>query len=86
MLCFASMETKKRETSERKLPLPVGKSDWEYITAHSYCVDKTLFIRDLLASDVGVALFTRPRRSDVMKFGYAFFGKKRAICREAGAV
>ncbi len=68
-----------RETSERKLPLPVGKSDWEYIAAHSYCVDKTLLIRDLLASDAGVALFTRPRRfgkTTAMQMLKCFFEKR----------
>ena len=63
------MEPQQKEKAGRKLPIPVGKSDWEYIAAHNYCVDKTLLIRDLLAADVGVALFTRPRR----------FGKTTAI-------
>ena len=73
------MENLSRETSERKLPLPVGKSDWEYIAAHNYCVDKTLLIRDLLASDAGVALFTRPRRfgkTTAMQMLKCFFEKR----------
>jgi hypothetical protein len=44
------------------LPKPVGRSDWEYIAQNSYCVDKTLFIKDLVDVDAGTALFTRPRR------------------------
>ena len=44
------------------LPKPVGRSDWEYIAAKNYCVDKTLMIRDMIDSDMGVGLFTRPRR------------------------
>ncbi|MBO7683265.1 MAG: hypothetical protein J6T51_00890 [Kiritimatiellae bacterium] len=55
------MEGLRRETPVRKLPLPVGKSDWEEVAGHCYCVDKTLLIRDLLESRTGVALFTRPR-------------------------
>ena len=56
------MEERERDFRAGKLPLPVGKSDWEYMAAKNYCVDKTLLIRDLLETDAGVALFTRPRR------------------------
>ena len=64
-----------------KLPLPVGKSDWEYVAAHNYCVDKTLLIRDLIATDAGVALFTRPRRfgkTTAMQMLKCFFEKRGA--------
>ena len=64
-----------------KLPLPVGKSDWEYVAAHNYCVDKTLLIRDLIATDSGVALFTRPRRfgkTTAMQMLKCFFEKRGA--------
>ena len=44
------MEEKPRDFREGKLPLPVGKSDWEYVAAHNYCVDKTLFIREARGS------------------------------------
>ena len=44
------------------LPKPVGRSEWEYIAAKNYCVDKTLMIRDMIDTDMGVGLFTRPRR------------------------
>ena len=73
------MERLSRETSERKLPLPVGKSDWEEVAAHCYCVDKTLLIRDLLESRTGVALFTRPRRfgkTTAMQMLKCFFEKR----------
>ena len=65
------MEKLPRDVPERRLPLPVGKSDWEEVAGHCYCVDKTLLIRDLLAVRTGVALFTRPRR----------FGKTTAISK-----
>ena len=64
-----------------KLPLPVGRSDWAYMAAHNYCVDKTLLIRDLLKMDVGVALFTRPRRfgkTTAMQMLKCFFEKRGA--------
>lgn len=73
------MERLSRETSERKLPLPVGKSDWEEVAAHCYCVDKTLLIRDLLEARTGVALFTRPRRfgkTTAMQMLKCFFEKR----------
>ena len=65
------MENEKRKgvIGRDLLPLPVGKSDWEEVAGHCYCVDKTLLIRDLLAARAGVALFTRPRR----------FGKTTAL-------
>ena len=65
----------------RLLPLPVGKSDWEYVASKNYCVDKTLLIRDLLRSDAGVALFTRPRRfgkTTAMQMLKCFFEKRGA--------
>ena len=49
-------------TRRRLLPLPVGKSIWEEVAEHCYCVDKTLLIRALLATRAGTVLFTRPRR------------------------
>ena len=75
------MEEKMRDFRYGKLPLPVGKSDWEYVAAHNYCVDKTLLIRDLLSTDAGVALFTRPRRfgkTTAMQMLKCFFEKRVA--------
>ena len=31
-----------------RLPLPVGTSDWATFSRDSYCVDKTLMIKDLI--------------------------------------
>ena len=45
-----------------RLPLPVGTSDWATFSRNSYCVDKTLMLKDLIDSETRVALFTRPRR------------------------
>ena len=61
------------------LPKPVGRSDWEDIAQHDYCVDKTLFIRDLIDARVGTALFTRPRRfgkTTAMRMLKCFFEKR----------
>ena len=46
----------------RRLPPPVGTSDWATFSRDSYCVDKTLMIKDLIDAKTRVALFTRPRR------------------------
>ena len=68
-------------TRRRLLPLPVGKSIWEYVAAQNYCVDKTLFIRDLLRTDAGTVLFTRPHRfgkTTAMQMLKCFFEKRGA--------
>ena len=44
------------------LPPPVGTSDWARFSRDSYCVDKTLILKDLIDSKSHVVLFTRPRR------------------------
>ena len=41
---------------------PVGTSDWARFSRTSYCVDKTLILKDLIDSESTVVLFTRPRR------------------------
>ena len=48
--------------SAKKLPLPVGISDYCKASAEYYYVDKTLLIRDFLDERPQVSLFTRPRR------------------------
>ena len=53
----------------QRLPLPVGTSDWATFSRDSYCVDKTLMIKELVDTKTRVALFTRPRR----------FGKTTAL-------
>ena len=45
-----------------RLPLPVGTSDWATFSRDSYCVDKTLMIKELIDTKTRVALFTRLRR------------------------
>ena len=52
-----------------RLPPPVGTSDWATFSRDSYCVDKTLLIKELIDSRSRVVLFTRPRR----------FGKTTAL-------
>ena len=47
---------------EGLLPPPVGTSDWARFLRDSYCVDKTLILRDLIDSKSRMVLFTRPRR------------------------
>ena len=46
----------------RRLPLPVGNSDWAHVVEHDWHADKTQLISGLLDRDATVALFTRPRR------------------------
>ena len=77
------MEKEATATGSRRrlLPLPVGKSFWEEVAEHCYCVDKTLLIRDLLATRAGTVLFTRPRRfgkTTAMQMLKCFFEKRGA--------
>ena len=46
----------------RKLPLPIGTTNYKKICKKYYYVDKTLFIKELLDEGVEISLFTRPRR------------------------
>jgi len=50
------------KSSGKKLPLPIGISDYCKASAEYYYVDKTLMIRDFLDERPQVSLFTRPRR------------------------
>lgn len=52
----------KTESRRRKLPLPVGITDYRTASSQYYYVDKTLMIRDFLDERPMVSLFTRPRR------------------------
>ena len=75
------MEEYEKDFRYGKLPLPVGKSDWEEVAGHCYCIDKTLLMRDLLATRAGVVLFTRPRRfgkTTAMQMLKCFFEKRGA--------
>lgn len=46
----------------KKLPLPIGISDYRKASKEYYYVDKTLLIRDFIDERPQVSLFTRPRR------------------------
>ncbi len=48
--------------SNKKLPLPIGISDYRKASSEYYYVDKTLLIRDFIDERPQVSLFTRPRR------------------------
>lgn len=50
------------EKSNKKLPLPIGISDYCKACDEYYYVDKTLLIRDFIDERPQVSLFTRPRR------------------------
>lgn len=47
---------------ERKLPLPIGSTDYKKICDSYYYVDKTLLIKEILDEGAAISLFTRPRR------------------------
>ena len=47
--------------SDKKLPLPIGISDYRKASSEYYYVDKTLLIHDFLDERPQVSLFTRPR-------------------------
>ena len=58
------------------LPPPVGTSDWVRFSRDSYCVDKTLILKDLIDAKSSVVLFTRPRRfgkTTMLKMIRAFY-------------
>ncbi len=46
----------------KKLPLPIGISDYRKAVSEYYYVDKTLMIREFIDERPQVSLFTRPRR------------------------
>ena len=50
------------EKRDKKLPLPIGISDYRKASGEYYYVDKTLMIRDFIDERPQVSLFTRPRR------------------------
>lgn len=47
---------------QKKLPLPIGRTNYKQICDTAYYVDKTLLVKDILDDGAGVILFTRPRR------------------------
>lgn len=56
------VQSTKNPSLKKRLPLPIGISDYKLATTEYYYVDKTLLIRDFLDSRPMVSLFTRPRR------------------------
>lgn len=46
----------------KKLPLPIGSTDYRKICDQYYYVDKTLMLKDILDDGSNFVLFTRPRR------------------------
>ena len=66
----------------RLLPPPVGTSDWARFSRTSYCVDKTLILKDLIDAESTVVLFTRPRRfgkTTMLKMIRAFYEGEAAL-------
>ena len=65
-----------------RLPPPVGTSDWATFSRDSYCVDKTLLIKELIDSRSRVVLFTRPRRfgkTTALEMIRAFYAGERSL-------
>ncbi len=56
------LENTKVNDEGKKLPLPIGISDYRKASGEYYYVDKTLMIRDFIDERPQVSLFTRPRR------------------------
>lgn len=52
----------KCKKTTKRLPLPIGISDYRKASSEYYYVDKTLLIRDFIDERPQVSLFTRPRR------------------------
>lgn len=58
----ANFVAEERPVYGKKLPLPIGVSDYRKACSEYYYVDKTLLIRDFIDERPQVSLFTRPRR------------------------
>ena len=75
----------KKTYTEGLLPPPVGTSDWVRFSRTSYCVDKTLILKDLIDSESTVVLFTRPRRfgkTTMLKMIRAFYEDEVSLFRD----
>ncbi len=51
-----------KKMEKKRLPLPIGVSDYRLASSKYYYVDKTMLIKDFLDEQPMVSLFTRPRR------------------------
>ena len=63
----------------------MGTSDWARFSRTSYCVDKTLILKDLIDSESTVVLFTRPRRfgkTTTLKMIRAFYEGESSLFRD----
>ena len=81
--CHVSHGRAKRK--EGLLPPPVGTSDWARFSRTSYCVDKTLILKDLIDAESSVVLFTRPRRfgkTTTLKMIRAFYEGEVSLFRD----
>ena len=58
----ANFVADERPVYGKKLPLPIGVSDYRKACSEYYYVDKTLLIRDFIDERPQVSLFARPRR------------------------
>ena len=59
----AERPTDKRiKNREKRLPLPVGVSDYRLASTEYYYIDKTMMLKDFIDERPMVTLFTRPRR------------------------
>ena len=80
-------EKKVASKSGKKLPLPIGISDYRKASSEYYYVDKTLLIRDFIDERPQVSLFTRPRRfgktlnMDMLRAQFKFFWLKSLFFR-----
>ena len=75
----------KTARKEGLLPPPVGTSDWARFSRTSYCVDKTLILKDLIDAESSVVLFTRPRRfgkTTTLKMIRAFYEGEVSLFRD----
>ena len=75
----------KTARKEGLLPPPVGTSDWATFSRDSYCVDKTLILKDLIDSKSRVVLFTRPRRfgkTTMLEMLRAFYEGEASLFRD----
>ena len=80
-------QTRASRTARREglLPPPVGTSDWARFSRTSYCVDKTLILKDLIDAESTVVLFTRPRRfgkTTMLEMIRAFYEGEASLFRD----
>ena len=67
---------KRHSVKTKRLPLPIGNSDWAVVKGGYWSADKTQLISGLLDKKTTVALFTRPRRfgkTVALEMSHTFF-------------